>query len=171
MDEIPRRCQMEHWTPAERAIYDAMQAVEAMPADTRLTSAVIKLGDAQNLVADFVDGVQQAQPAPTPSGPAADSPNAVERLVKAVESIHCEDISEVSCYTVNDDTAVSHGPDCPREALREALRRLREADSALKALVIDARRLCDRNLGGTYEEDCRRSIARAEAAARSRGGA
>ncbi len=35
---------------------------------------------------------------------------------------------------------------------------------ALKQLRIDANRLCDRNLGGTYEEDCRRSIAVAEAA-------
>lgn len=29
---------------------------------------------------------------------------------------------------------------------------------ALKALAIDANRLCDRNLGGTYEEDCRRAL-------------
>jgi hypothetical protein len=36
--------------------------------------------------------------------------------------------------------------------------------SALKELRIDANRLCDRNLGGTYEEDCRRSIAKADAA-------
>lgn len=35
---------------------------------------------------------------------------------------------------------------------------------ALKALRIDANRLCDRNLGGTYEEDCRRAIAIADAA-------
>lgn len=35
-----------------------------------------------------------------------------------------------------------------REALRQALSQLR----------IDANRLCDRNLGGTYEEDCRRSL-------------
>lgn len=36
--------------------------------------------------------------------------------------------------------------------------------AALKALRIDANRLLDRNLGGTYEEDCRRSIALADAA-------
>jgi hypothetical protein len=35
---------------------------------------------------------------------------------------------------------------------------------ALKALVIDANRLCDRNLGGTYEEDCRRTLVAARAA-------
>jgi hypothetical protein len=35
---------------------------------------------------------------------------------------------------------------------------------ALKELRINANRLCDRNLGGTYEEDCRRSIDKADAA-------
>jgi len=54
---IPRRNQTLQWTPAERAIYDAMQAVEAMPADTRLTDAVILLGKARDRVADYVDGV------------------------------------------------------------------------------------------------------------------
>lgn len=36
--------------------------------------------------------------------------------------------------------------------------------AALQALLIDANRLCDRNLGGTYEEDCRRSIEQARTA-------
>jgi hypothetical protein len=36
--------------------------------------------------------------------------------------------------------------------------------AALKALRIDANRLCDRSLGGTYEDDCRRAIAGADAA-------
>jgi hypothetical protein len=36
--------------------------------------------------------------------------------------------------------------------------------AALKDLRINANRLCDRQLGGTYEDDCRRSIARADAA-------
>jgi len=35
---------------------------------------------------------------------------------------------------------------------------------ALEELRINANRLCDRNLGGTYEADCRRSIAKADAA-------
>lgn len=42
---------------------------------------------------------------------------------------------------------------------REA--KLREAATTLR---VDANRLCDRNLGGTYEEDCRRSIAALDAA-------
>lgn len=47
---------MEQWTPAEKAIYDALQEVERMPADTRLTMAVVKLQEAHKFVADFVDG-------------------------------------------------------------------------------------------------------------------
>lgn len=50
-----RRAQMHSWVPAEKAIYDAAQAVEAMPADVRLTDAVILLSKARELVADFVD--------------------------------------------------------------------------------------------------------------------
>ena len=34
-----------------------------------------------------------------------------------------------------------------------------ELVAALKQLRIDANRLCDRQLGGTYEDDCRRSLA------------
>jgi hypothetical protein len=65
------------------------------------------------------------------------------------------------------------------EAARHTARLMREAASLLRAgpagkmidplrallkeLVIDANRLCDRNLGGTYEEDCRRTIAKARA--------
>ena len=45
--------------------------------------------------------------------------------------------------------------------LRAREAKLREAATALR---IDANRLCDRNLGGTYEEDCRRSIAALDAA-------
>ena len=35
--------------------------------------------------------------------------------------------------------------------------------AALKVLRNDANRLCDRNLGGTYEADCRRAVAAAAA--------
>ena len=37
------------------------------------------------------------------------------------------------------------------------------AHAALRELRINANRLCDRNMGGSYEEDCRRSIANADA--------
>ena len=55
--QIPRRIRIDLFTPAERAIYDAVQAVEALPPDVRLTNAVNLLGRARDLVADFVDGV------------------------------------------------------------------------------------------------------------------
>ena len=58
-NEIPRRAQIQQWTPAEKAIYDAMQAVESMAADVRLTDAVTLLGAAMDSVADYIDAVQK----------------------------------------------------------------------------------------------------------------
>jgi hypothetical protein len=55
-NEIPRRCYVERWVPAEQAISDAVQAVEVMGADVRLTEAVILLSEARDKVADYVDG-------------------------------------------------------------------------------------------------------------------
>ena len=56
-NEIPRRSQLEKITKAEMAIYIASQVIEKLPADTRLTNAVIKLSEARNLVADYVDKI------------------------------------------------------------------------------------------------------------------
>lgn len=56
-DEIPRRVRWERLTPAERAIFAAVEAVEALPADVRLTDAVVLLQAARMKVADYVDGV------------------------------------------------------------------------------------------------------------------
>jgi hypothetical protein len=42
-------------TPAELAIRDAVLEVEKLGADTRLTTAVLLLSDAQEKVADFID--------------------------------------------------------------------------------------------------------------------
>ena len=56
-DEIPRRIDMTRWTPAEHAIGAAMSEVERAGADTRLTDAVVLLGQAKDAVADYVDGV------------------------------------------------------------------------------------------------------------------
>lgn len=55
--EIPRRIDMGRWIAAERAIYDAVQAVEQMPADVRLTDAVVLLQAARDAVADYQDGI------------------------------------------------------------------------------------------------------------------
>ncbi len=75
--DVPRRARLDQMTPAERAIYDAVQAVEAMPTDVRLTDAVVLLGGARESVADYVDGIEQRrryirdeQPAP-PNDPLA----------------------------------------------------------------------------------------------------
>lgn len=62
---IPRRNQMQQWCEAERQIYDAVQAVEIMGADVRLTDAVILLGAACDRVADFVDGVEGKRTVPS----------------------------------------------------------------------------------------------------------
>ena len=50
-----RRNRIDLNTPAELAIRKAMEEVEKLPASEKLTDAVVKLGDALNLVADFVD--------------------------------------------------------------------------------------------------------------------
>lgn len=54
--QVPRRACLESMTPAERAIYDAMQSVEHLGGDPLLTDAVTKLSDAQALVADWLEG-------------------------------------------------------------------------------------------------------------------
>lgn len=54
-NEIPRRNRLDLNVPAEKAIYDAMQEVEKLPADVRLTEAVTLLAKAKDLVSDFVD--------------------------------------------------------------------------------------------------------------------
>lgn len=56
-NEIPRRARMDQWSVGERAIYEALQVVEGMGCDVRLTDAVVALSTARDAVADFVDGV------------------------------------------------------------------------------------------------------------------
>lgn len=52
---MSRRNDILQMQPAELAIRAAVLAVEKLPADTRLTRAVILLGEAQRKVADFID--------------------------------------------------------------------------------------------------------------------
>lgn len=56
-NEIPRRARIDLLTPAETAIRDAVGAVEAAGCDVRLTRVVVKLGEARDMMADFVDGI------------------------------------------------------------------------------------------------------------------
>lgn len=53
--KIKRRCRLDLCTPAEVAIFQAMQKVEMMGADIKLTEAVTLLARAKDLVSDFVD--------------------------------------------------------------------------------------------------------------------
>lgn len=53
--DIPRRNRLDLMTPAELAIFAAVEAVEKVGADVRLTEAVILLGQARAKVADYVD--------------------------------------------------------------------------------------------------------------------
>ena len=54
-NEIPRRNRLDLCKPAEISIYNAMEQVEEMGASEELTQAIIKLQEAKELVADFVD--------------------------------------------------------------------------------------------------------------------
>lgn len=54
---IPRRNYVPDWCEAEKAIYNASLEIEKMGADVKLTDAVIKLSEARELVADYVDGI------------------------------------------------------------------------------------------------------------------
>lgn len=54
-DQFPRRIRMDLWTPAEKAIYEALREVEKLPPDSQLTEAVILLQKAKDIVSDFVD--------------------------------------------------------------------------------------------------------------------
>lgn len=54
-DQIPRRIRLDRMSTAERLIYDAVQEVERVGADVRLTEAVILLQQARDKVADYVD--------------------------------------------------------------------------------------------------------------------
>lgn len=54
-DEIPRRCRVDKMDPAELSIMKAIDIIEAMGADERLTDAVQLLSEAKDKVSDFID--------------------------------------------------------------------------------------------------------------------
>ena len=53
-----RRNNLQTMTPAEIAIFNAMQEVEKIGADLKLTEAVVLLAKAKDCVADFVDNIE-----------------------------------------------------------------------------------------------------------------
>lgn len=58
-NKIPRRAIMPDWCKAEKAIYDAMQEVEKLSADIRLTQAVTLLSQAKDKVSDYIDELNE----------------------------------------------------------------------------------------------------------------
>lgn len=56
-----RRNRLDLMKPAERSIYDALQEVEKIGADPKLTEAVVKLQQAKDLVSDFIDAIEYNQ--------------------------------------------------------------------------------------------------------------
>ena len=54
-DKFPRRSCIYLLTPAEKAVYDAMQEVEKVGADVRLTDAIILLSQTREKLADYFD--------------------------------------------------------------------------------------------------------------------
>lgn len=55
VDGIPRRCRIDLFTPAEIAIRNAVLEVENAGCDPLLTDAVVRLQQAKEKVADFVE--------------------------------------------------------------------------------------------------------------------
>lgn len=55
MNDFPRRNRLDLNEPSELAIFNAMQEVEKIGADVRLTKAVTLLSEAKELVSDFID--------------------------------------------------------------------------------------------------------------------
>lgn len=54
-NKFPRRSCIYLLTPAEKAVWDAAQAVENLGADVRLTDAVVLLQQARERLADYFD--------------------------------------------------------------------------------------------------------------------
>lgn len=55
---VPRRICKSYWTPAEQAVQDAVDLVERLGADVRLTEAVNLLAAARAKIADYVESKQ-----------------------------------------------------------------------------------------------------------------
>jgi hypothetical protein len=53
--QTPRRIRLDLNTPAELAVRNAVNEVEKLPADTRLTEAILLLDQAREKIADYID--------------------------------------------------------------------------------------------------------------------
>lgn len=98
-EAVPRRISLDQMTPAEKAIYAAVQIVEGMGADVRLTHAVVHLSEARECVANFVDGVDEPKKrtvgcANTPYGGAAEG-QSLTALMEEAATNHTRQFREV----------------------------------------------------------------------------
>ena len=54
-EQPPRRMRLDLMTPAELSITNAMQEVEKIGANVKITDALIHLQKARDLISDFID--------------------------------------------------------------------------------------------------------------------
>lgn len=59
INQIPRRNDFTRLTKSEKAILKAMYAVDELPADEKLTEAIVLLQQAKYIVADYIDNHQE----------------------------------------------------------------------------------------------------------------
>ena len=90
VDGIPRRCRVDLSTPAETAIRAAVWAVEVTGCDERLTDAVVLLSQAQDKVADYLEGIERATAPPA-----------------ALSTLYCRD-----CGTPQNEDQHEYNKDC-----------------------------------------------------------
>ena len=62
----PRRNCIDQLIPAEKALRDAIMAIDSLPGDVRLTDIVIRLTEEQNRLADWVEETGNVLPTSQP---------------------------------------------------------------------------------------------------------
>ena len=95
-DRIPRRNQMQQWCEAEHKIQDAVDAIERMGADLRLTDAVVLLGAARDRVADFVESVEGRRTVLGFPTVTADDIRAVRQFIRNSGGLPDEDVEDAA---------------------------------------------------------------------------
>lgn len=103
-EEIPRRCCLNKLSQAERAIHDAMAAVEAVGADVRLTDAVILLSAAKDSVADYVDNSPEIRRCVQTVQPTSALPSAAPAQEETIKIVQCP-----RCQYESEDCWLCHG--------------------------------------------------------------
>lgn len=104
--EFTRRITIDLNKPAELAIRNAMLEIEKLPADVRLTDAIVKLDEARNLVADYVDSL------PIKSGSSVALPSGTSVQVIAMteeEAIKFAEYAAIKRFNLIYDLLVSIG--------------------------------------------------------------